>query len=165
MLAFPFVLLPLPREVAGRHISCESEWVDALCELLPDHLRPELSWRAQHSRSSPGGFGVVELLLWAVLSYRDRLARALWKEASDAMRAALLASQTYLDLSERERTQKGAAAKLADAERFEQLAVGMLDLLSPHGAAQLLQGCSLTCPTPLLDLAIEEPTKRFASPL
>ncbi|KAL1522794.1 hypothetical protein AB1Y20_017766 [Prymnesium parvum] len=106
--------------------------------------------------------GVLELLLWAVLAGRDRLAKVLWQHTEEPIRYALLVSQLYAHMATKEKTQSGQREKLIRSAEFEEWSVAMLTSCREDVAIALLEDdFEGRWPSRLLELAISGGSKRF----
>ena len=122
------------------------------------------SGREEHGIGICGRLGMLELLLWAVLTERDRLAKLLWQHTEEPIRYALLVSQLYSHLAKKEKTQLAHRQKLELSERYEEWAVAMLTSCREEVALELLEDdFEGRWPNRLLELAISGSSKRFVA--
>ena len=138
-----------------------------MCAALFSRL-PCDTWDWEEAEPDGGGaggrLGMLELLLWAVLAERNRLAKLLWQHTEEPIRYALLVSQLYAHLAQREKTQSAQREKLALSGTYEGWAVAMLGSCREEVAIELLEDdFEGRWPNQLLDLAIAGGSKRFVA--
>ena len=186
---FNFTQLPLVGgDQVGEAYDSNMQWAEVLAELMPSTWEfsntlgggdkdddkdadegPSLSHQASSSSSNGAsggdgefvGPGMLELMLWAVLDGRDRLAETLWRECDEPCRYALLVSQLYSKLSKQAKTSQAEEALIEMSSRFEAWAVGMLSECPQSAAAALIEGHTARWHMSLLQLALSGHSKHF----
>ena len=162
---FPFMLLSYSGW-ADEQMSDNTDWVAGLWRALPiAKWEWDTEGFVEKLRMGVGGrLGLLELLLWATLVGRDRLARLLWQHSEEPIRYALLVSQLYDHIASQEKTQSSHADKMGLRAQYEEWAVQLLAACREEVAIELLEDdFEGRWPTRLLELAICGGSKRFVA--
>ena len=150
------------------------EWCDRLARLLPagweyrETLPPTRKAAADEDGEDEEGAegdvptatpGLIELLLWAVLDGRDRLADCLWRECEEPLRYALMTSQLYAHLASLE----ASGRRCPLAERYEQWAVATLAQCTEAVGMSLVEGRTSRWHMCCLDLALQGESRHLVA--
>jgi len=103
--------------------------------------------------------GLIELLLWAVLDGRERLAECLWRECEEPLRYALMTSQLYAHLASLE----ASGRRCPLAERYEQWAVATLAQCTEAVGMSLVEGRTSRWHMCCLDLALQGESRHLVA--
>ena len=175
---FPFPLLPTPHAADPHECASDSalEWCDRLAKLLPGgweyretlpptHKAPGADGGGEEDGEGADGDvptatpGLIELLLWAVLDGRDRLAECLWRECEEPLRYALMTSQLYAHLA----SQEASGRKCPLAEKYEQWAVATLAECTEAVGMSLVEGHTARWQMCCLDLALQGESRHLVA--